>query len=65
MIKYTIGYKENGQQKNVRAEIKEDSEIMGFIANLPADNNALLKKVEEFNLDDMDYPLLGEENENL
>jgi len=66
MNKYIIIYKNKGTQQKARVELLEGSDIMTFIANnLPTENRLVMKKVEEFNEDDLCYPLLGEKNENL
>jgi len=61
MNKYIIIYKNKGTQQKARVELLEGSDIMTFIANnLPTENRLVMKKVEEFNEDDLCYPLLGE-----
>jgi len=59
MNKYIIIYKNKGTQQKARVELLEGSDIMTFIANnLPTENRLVMKKVEEFNEDDLCYPLL-------
>tara|TARA_R110002096_G_scaffold289970_1_gene484257 strand:- start:601 stop:792 length:192 start_codon:yes stop_codon:yes gene_type:complete len=61
MTKYILIYKENGHQEKRRVELEEGADIMTFITNdLPKQSRLLMKKVEEFNEDDLCYPLLGE-----
>ena len=66
MTKYILIYKENGHQEKRRVELEEGADIMTFITNdLPKQSRLLMKKVEEFNEDDLCYPLLERKNAEL